>query len=235
MRLLDKKSIAKDTADQRKLEIDEAVKLAKKIDYLREESAKEEKRFGLYREANLKTIKAEMQPLLEKKGELIDQITSLERQRNELMLPLDEAWEAVRLAEIDIEERNEDLFTREEYIIQQLEALATKKADLELEESRIQDMEEIANQKITHASHDSFTALDLLNKARKEADKILKEAESRNSEVIKREIVCASDERDIINKKKLLDKRERDLNLQERAITDKYQTLLRTEAHVKRK
>lgn len=92
MKLLDKKVIAQERSVQRKQEIDEGMKLAKKIDILRETSAQEEKNLALFRIETLKKVREDIDSAIENKNALVDEIKSLENRRVVLLEPLDRKW-----------------------------------------------------------------------------------------------------------------------------------------------
>lgn len=68
--------IDKAKASERKIQIDEGVALAKKIDFLRETALKEEKNLFEWRENNLNKVKYEI-------GQFIEERDNLEKQNNE--------------------------------------------------------------------------------------------------------------------------------------------------------
>lgn len=74
MRLLHKQDIDTSKADERKREIDEAVKLARKIDFLRKTLADEEARLYRWRDETMKTILEEIQVQHNKLQEIKQQV-----------------------------------------------------------------------------------------------------------------------------------------------------------------
>lgn len=80
MKLLKKEDIQQDYALERKLQIDEGMKLANRIDGLRKTLAAEEQRLKTFREGTLKAIHAEIAPLILQKQELEKEIKALQEQ-----------------------------------------------------------------------------------------------------------------------------------------------------------
>ena len=109
MRLMPKTGVEKANAEAKRKEIDEGVKLAKRIDGLRETLADEEQSLEKFRVATLENIKAETAPLEEKRDSLKKEVGELERTRAELLLPLDEAWEEVELERKELEQKEYDV------------------------------------------------------------------------------------------------------------------------------
>jgi acyl carrier protein phosphodiesterase len=76
-RLLDKKRIAASLADERRLEIDKGIKLAKKIDFLRETLAEEETKLERFRTETVKKVQIEIDMLIHERDRLKQEITRL--------------------------------------------------------------------------------------------------------------------------------------------------------------
>ena len=60
MKILNRQQINEEKSRLRKIEIDEGIKLAEKIDLLRETAAKEESKLKKFRDENLKIIQKEI-------------------------------------------------------------------------------------------------------------------------------------------------------------------------------
>lgn len=82
MRLLDKKEITADSALERKRQIDEGLRLAKRIDALRQTELEEQAKLGKFRTETLKILKEEVDMLQAKKKALLKEIETLELIKN---------------------------------------------------------------------------------------------------------------------------------------------------------
>lgn len=82
--MLNKSEVNTFKSNERKQLIDEGVKLAKKVDLLRETSAKEEANLSKFRIESLKTLKEEIEVLIAKKDSLINEIENLQTEKNRL-------------------------------------------------------------------------------------------------------------------------------------------------------
>lgn len=78
MKILNRQQINEEKSRLRKIEIDEGIKLAEKIDLLRETAAKEESKLKKFRDENLKIIQKEINELIDKRNKLLDEIKNLE-------------------------------------------------------------------------------------------------------------------------------------------------------------
>ncbi len=86
MKLLSRLEINNLKGGERKKEIDEGVKLAKKIDLLRETAAKEEANLAKFRTESLKIIREEIFDLTNFKQKIMEEIMALKNARADLQL-----------------------------------------------------------------------------------------------------------------------------------------------------
>lgn len=83
-KLLPKQEIVLLKGAERKREIDEGLKLAKKIDLLRQTASEEEANLKKFREESLKVIKEEMSKIITERDGIIIEIVELKQQKNDL-------------------------------------------------------------------------------------------------------------------------------------------------------
>lgn len=91
MKLLPKNEVDLKKAEERKGSVDEGVKLARKIDALREAASDEETRFSKFRIASLAILHKEIDSLIEKKKILEESITTLSEEKKRLQLAIESA------------------------------------------------------------------------------------------------------------------------------------------------
>jgi chromosome segregation ATPase len=109
VRLLKKSEINTANAAAKKREIDEGVKLAKRIDGLRETLADETKSLEQFRVSTIANIKAETEPLEEYLGSLKKEVDELERAKTQALLPLDAEWEKLEAEKVTIEKQKHEV------------------------------------------------------------------------------------------------------------------------------
>lgn len=88
MKLLPKSEVDLKKAQERKGEIDEGLKLAKKIDALRQAVVEEERKLTLFRRASLETIQKEIDDLLNEKMILEESVIRLTKEVQRLQLAI---------------------------------------------------------------------------------------------------------------------------------------------------
>lgn len=77
MKLLDKVQISNLKVNERRRDVDEGVKLAKKIDLLRETASAEESRLAKFRTETLRLIKEDIDKLIAERDKLKDEVNNL--------------------------------------------------------------------------------------------------------------------------------------------------------------
>lgn len=77
MKLLRKNEINVAKSNERKIEIDTGLALARKVDSLREMVSKEEKNLQMFRDETTKIVQAEIDDLIKERDELRDEIEEL--------------------------------------------------------------------------------------------------------------------------------------------------------------
>lgn len=235
MKLLDKQTIVSLKGKERKQEIDEALKLAKKIDLLRETSAKEEVNLQKFRLASLNKVREEIDRLIEEKNLAQAQVTALEVKRSDLQKPLDAEWDRVkeeeqRLINFSLELNNKYLEIQDDSKNNQVE-----KELIETEKERIESERKRSIKYIAESS-------EILEDARKEYTKAQRQVvesneyfEKKNSELLTREAQIAVNEREIeINRKDITEKRK-EIAVEKIQLRDQRATLERAINRLKKK
>lgn len=235
MRLLTKSEITRQKSVERKTEIDEGVKLARRIDEMRETLAKEEANLAKYRSETAPMVMKETDVLIEKRTTLQKDIAELKKKRRELMQPLDAEWKKVKDGQKELERKESDLKDRVCLIENREEKLSQHEQQLAIEKGRIADEKKRSTATLVevselHAQAQADTV---------EADRRLAEAtvycENQYKILTSRETDLAARERENVLRQKSLTAREKEVNLREKFINDKYQTLLRAQTYVSRK
>ena len=78
--------------EERKVLVDEGIKIARKVDGVREKLDKEQQALALFRKESVKKVTDEIDVLIARRQALEAQITAQEAYWDELLLPLDRQW-----------------------------------------------------------------------------------------------------------------------------------------------
>lgn len=125
-----KKDLDKVKSQERKLEIDNGMALAKRIDALRETKDKEEQQLREWREGSVNKVKEEIAVLVYERDTLKKQNEQATIKRDELLKPLTTEWALVDKAKAQLAEDKQKIWEEKEF-------LDKDKADLEKEKQKI--------------------------------------------------------------------------------------------------
>lgn len=228
MKIPDRKQIASDFNLQRKLQVDEGVKIAKKVDVLRETLASLEEQHRKFIAGTRQDLINQTEGLERKKADLQGELVHLEERRKRLLEPLDEEWTKLLDKQTEvlarkflIEEKENQLNERESQIAK-IEKLTEQNRQ---QISEFKGETERANKEARQFRDEQKSIRDDIKRTKDNQDKdffkVNKELNKRDDElIIQRKYL------DLV--KKNLDAREKELDDKDRAIKDKYATLQRT-------
>ncbi len=113
MKLLAKSEVTKAKSLDRQREVDEGMKLAKRVDTLREVALQEERSLTRYRTETVGKIQKEVTELGDKRDALLEEVRFLAARREELSAPLNEEWDVIYLQKELLSKRETGLDGRE--------------------------------------------------------------------------------------------------------------------------
>lgn len=164
MKLMPKSEVEKAKSAEQKQAVDEGMKLARRIDNLREIAASEEVSLENFRRTTVERIHEEISTETGKRDALRTEVATLERRRKEAIKPLDEEWEALRVAKEELEREGAALGERE-FAIRKMEQhtfdtksetdgiLARAKTKDELSNTRLHEAEKAAKDAESALAH----------------------------------------------------------------------------------
>ncbi len=199
MKLLSKSEITLHKGRERQEQINEGVKVAKRIDNLRETAASEEVALEKFRKESISAINQEIVLKEKEKNELLKEVSDLEDRKAQALLPLDDAWREVHEKESELteyalklqEDRNILEQSEQEHEVE-VELLKKNKHRVERERDQslksLADAEEKRDEAVRNLKS-SQTILEDTKHFSKQEEKRLKDIE----------IILLSKERDIAN------------------------------------
>lgn len=195
MRLLTKQEIDKAKAAEQKREIDEGLKLARRVDNLREVAAQEDASLTQFRKKRVAEINAEITGLETKKGNLISEISQLERARKELMKPLEDQWEEIHEAQAQLVKDRDELVVRETMVTALEQGVKKTVAEAADSLARAVTREERSAGLLLDANQAEKEAKTALKSAREIEDKALSLKKDFDKELAERDMAMAAKER----------------------------------------
>lgn len=234
MKLLTKSTVATEQAREKKSQIDEGLRIATKIDAMRQALADLESQYAKFAAGTKTEMERITAGLVEQIKSLNIEIAILELRRKALLEPLDAKWNEVLVKEQILDgalkavETNKVVWVREKTKLDATNAKAKdslfkiKVRERELTKVYVQADEALAEAEIIKSK--------------------LREEQETHDEIFKKRTIDLDNREKMIdfnaeaneNMKKLLDEQEIDQNYREQQIHDKYQTLLRTTNRKKR-
>ncbi len=220
MRLLAKSEVAKGKALDKQREVQEGLKVAKRVDALRETAAEEEASLEKFRQKTLSTLHEQIAPLAKEKDELESKVKTLREERIRLEAPVDlrKEWELVEEGKKTNAEWRDDLLGREITLTERENNVRDDKKEVEKREKEVESNEEWVRRTTLEAQ----TANEVAHDAQNLAEETLKRAKAQAHEqqqlfttkaeelsikeqgLLAREEQVATDRVDITNQKKFL-------------------------------
>lgn len=140
MKLLKKDDIIKAKAKDRQLEVDEGMKLARKVDVLRETQVIEEETLAKFRRETLELITKEVNERVIVKDSLNKEVEVLERRRTAALIPLAAEWDRVAQKNRNLEATENMLNHLDETLQAKDSILKEREALILIKEKRTNDM-----------------------------------------------------------------------------------------------
>lgn len=227
MRLLKKSEVTKQKSLERQREVEEGMKLARRVDSLRELQANEEESFSKFREKTVKKINDDIAALAEKRNVLSDEVRLLHLKRTDMLRPIDEERSAIAEAQERINNREHFLFKWDESLEKLDNDLSKRERGIERKEQQSAAREEFTSLRLKEIEAEK----DILRKSLEEAEnkKIQAQETLDNAEIIRREAEELENSQILFFKQKEQEYAEREaaLSVKERQVEDQRQTLER--------
>lgn len=235
MQLLTKNEVADAKNLDRKREIDEGVKLALKVDALRQAAATEEARLNLVRASTLAQVQKDIADITQEKISLSKEVEVLEHRKVQALKPLEEEHAVIKKEweQIGFERTSNDHFN---------EALNSRANDVYARQMKLEDDEkdlvtrnEEVEERMAHAEHLESAALEGHAEMLAASEASTRQHSQAFAAVTQREILVSSRERDAEEREAILLARAKEQSDERRRLTDLSDTLTKAEQYGKRK
>jgi len=227
MKLLPKSDIAKAKSVDKQREIDEGMKLAKRVDSLREVAAAEEASLKKFRSETLQAINAEITANTTKRDELTQEVHSLEERKAEALKPLTKELETIKDS-LELIEVKSDLLDKWK------EAIERKERELASRDELLSSRENVIHLKLQDTDRrlaESATLRDNAERQNELASETLRKAQQDSSvkiaNALQREEWVKERETTAFAKEEELRKKEIDLAKEWSLLKDRQETFIR--------
>lgn len=225
MRLLSKREVDLKKSQDRKREIDEGVKLAKRVDDLRQLAAEEEKNLEDFRVKTVKAFREEMTEKEEQRDFLDTEIDIKTRARNTIALPLDKVLEQLRESNKTLQEQKIELELKESEFQKYRSMIEEDMHLIENEKGRIAEEKHRTTQFLVQAKNDLDYAQEVLAKANEKERLISASLSFKEKELIEREEKATQLIAEAEVQTKKIEKYEVELMKRELTLRDGWKTL----------
>lgn len=228
MELLKKSTVQLEVQDQRRRRIDEGVKIAQKVDTLRETLASLEAQHQKFLSGMEKELQERTQPLIQRIASLQIEIKNLEGERQRLMTPLTKEWSEVEKKqaelvkeEIVLEKRNVSLTQKEEKQFASGAELKDKLFKVKTRERELVKARNEADENLYLSEEKRDEAL----KQKKDSDEYAKHV---RQSLLETEAELSVKIREVEMRESAIETRKKEQDDREIWLRDRYQTLERT-------
>ena len=230
MRLLSRQEVDAAKAQERKREIDEGLKLARRVDSLREVQAQEEASLEKFRVETLRRIHIETTEANSALAVLKTEVAKLQKARAEALEPINKELEAVNQAKATLKELSDRLEAKEKEVASLEEYVKGKQKQTEAELARIRIERSMAHDFLYTASEKSKAAETNAKELQERTAKADSEIGLRFRQLEARESAAVNTEARQAARDKQQDQREQDLNKRETVLNDKEGKHIRNKA-----
>lgn len=197
IKLLPKSEINRLKGVEKKIEIDEGMKLAKRIDGLREVMAETESSFEKFRVTRLSQIHEEITQELQKNEQLKQENKSLEETRARLKVPLDKEWERVNEESSSLQQFLSRVVEREQNVDKREEDVSNSEKECSEILTQAKNKNSVADRYIADAVYAKESATLLLEKAQKIETAALDLEKNVNVDLVHRTEIVSKREEDV--------------------------------------
>lgn len=233
MKIPDKKVANSQAQELKRQQIQEGTEMVEKIEALRKALNSLQDQHKHFIATSKEEFDREILELRGQKESLKSEVESLTAVREELKRPLDAEWKVLKDNQIIFEREKEKFVVADEKLDARERELQNKEARLNITLERAEKAQidaEKMNAEAQVAKEKAEYALKAMQENKQNADK---EISKKMEELKAKEDSVEFEKKGVEHFRKLQDLKERELNDRERAINDKYQTLLRTQKRIK--
>lgn len=224
IKLLSKQEVSQRQAEQQRAIINEGVKLAKRVDALREISANEELSLAKFRDTTLREIKKQTDIAQNERDMLIGEVSELRKELSEGTARLDERENHLNDIATKLSEQQKQLHIGNTALISLTQSIKTQEKEVKTVAQKLKNVWDVLVEYGKTIGERYAESIELLKQAQQKADTIQRLASSLEEELKVRDIAVASRERDVtIKEERILrtfkEQRERELQLRDREFT----------------
>lgn len=227
MKILDKKTVNKQVADERKNQIDEGIALASKIDKLRQTLSELETQHTRFIGGIQSELKEKSDVALREIAQLEVDIASLQEKRRLLRIPLDDEWQKLQIEKESLGELRETLEENIKEVAEKQKKADERYASAKLTVQKI-NVRERELVKVYDSQEKTLQEIEIRNqKGIEEKERLDQYISDKNQELLSREAEIAVKERVVGMARDTVERDRRELINRTALLVDREQTFER--------
>jgi hypothetical protein len=238
-RLLDKKTVNAEQADQQRQKISEGIMLAKKVDAVRSTFNEEQQRLEEFRISSTAQVQKEIDAKIQERDSIARENEKLRSERMQIILDanieLETEWRKVK------EDKESNGIWQSKLIEQQVNLLA-RQADAQAlsdsllkRDAELKRKEDLSERTFIGAEEKYDNASKVLEAAEKKSSELFKELKRKENEVLEHESEAYKWDKQLKRLEAQLKDKENELSNREEALRVRYVTFAKAQAYIKSK
>lgn len=227
MDLLDKKAIASQSNRLRKVQVDEGVQLAQRIDGLRRTLADLQSQHEKFLQKMKDDLNPQSDAITKELVERRNEILILERKKAKLLEPVDVEWEKVHAKEAELKQKEEELAQEHQKLVETEQDFQKRLKKLSEEERENENLKLELQKRADLVLETSLEAQNTLLSGRDMETQVLSTIKKKTSVLGKKEMEVAIRERNLETREKLLQVEEQEIINEKIRLADQRKTLER--------
>jgi alkylhydroperoxidase/carboxymuconolactone decarboxylase family protein YurZ len=236
MKLLSKLEAQLAQNSEKRVEVEAGLKLAKKVDELREMNSKEEQNLEKFKNETSKIVQKQIDDLIMKKNALDYEVRVLEGKNKLLKKPFEDEWESISNKTImDLENMDASLKRREGEVSKTEIELYERTRLFFAEQNSLRDKLRIAEQNADETTRKLKEVDEIWTNSKLRESEVNRTLDFKLKDMAEREANVASQERDFAIREDAIMSASKTLAQREKFINDKYKQLAKSVEEQKKK
>lgn len=173
--------------DQKRIDIDLGIKLANRVDDVRKNLNEEEIKYQKFHKETIKQIQLDIDNKIKEKEILNSEISSLAKEKEKLLEPLDREWEKLKKEKLDLKIQQEDLGKTSQTLLKSIQNNESKYEWNKMEARRIQNLDESTKTLFNKAQKAEIEAKLILEQAKETSKGLVEPLKQKEKEIEERE------------------------------------------------
>ena len=235
MKIPSPRTIQTNINEERRMDIDNGIKLARKVDGLRETISELEQKHALFIEGTTTELQRRTEELSLEISLKEKQVKDLEQDRQKLLEPFVIKWEEVYEKEEQLIKETDKLNLLKKELTDYKSELDEREKNLSQEEERIVNLKKQIKVQVERVTDSSLQAQNTLLNAQEHERLVLSQLEEKTSVIVKKEKELSLRETNILTREEKLEEEEKEIINEKIRLADQRATLQRAMSRIQNK